>query len=264
MLPALLVVGLVVRLLFINNEGFRTDVDTYIAWALHLSQQSFGEFYSTIGFSDYPPGYFYILAAVGHFWRLFFAAHDAGYAVLHDLVKVPAVLADLGVGALVYAIVRRFAGTGYALGAAALYLLNPATIYISALWWTSRLDLRRPRLCSRDLFALFRSEDRPAQRSPAVWIVGAWLRFRLFVAHQASGQQCCSHLIIAFAFVDPQRRRARVAASAIGAGASILLALLPSPEPFHPSNPFAALGLASSTLYQYGSNVYPYNSVQRI
>src|SRR5580698_7751413 len=155
MLPALLVVGLVVRLVFINNEGFETDVDTYIAWALHLSQQGFRNFYSTIGFADYPPGYFYTLAAVGHFWRLFFAAHDPGYAVLRDLVKVPAILADLGVGALVYAIVRRFAGTGCALGAAALYLLNPATIYISALW--GQVDSITGGLALLAIYALLRS-----------------------------------------------------------------------------------------------------------
>ncbi len=254
MLPALLVVGLVVRLLFINNEGFRTDVDTYIAWALHLSQQGFGEFYSTIGFADYPPGYFYVLAAVGHFWRLFFAAHDAGYAVLRDLVKVPAVLADLGVGALVYAIVRRFAGTGYALGAAALYLLNPATIYTSALW--GQVDSISGGFALLAIYLLLRSQD--DQHAQAVWIVGAWLAFgySLLIKPQAA---VLLPLMIAFAFVDPQRRRARVAASAIGAGASILLALLLA-EPFHPSNPFAALGWLF-TLYQYGSNVYPYNSV---
>src|SRR5579863_3494880 len=133
-LPALLVAGLFVRLFFINDEGFKTDISTYESWAIALARHGFGSFYSTIGFADYPPGYFYILAAIGHVWQAFFAAHDAGYAVLRVFVKLPAVLADLGVGALLYSIVRRFAGTGYALGAAALYLLNPATIYISALW----------------------------------------------------------------------------------------------------------------------------------
>ena len=71
-LPALLLLGLVVRLFFIGNEGFKTDVNTYVAWALGLSQHGFASFYSRIGFADYPPGYFYILAAVGHLWRLFF------------------------------------------------------------------------------------------------------------------------------------------------------------------------------------------------
>ncbi len=50
------------------------------------------------------------------------------------LVKLPAVFADLAVGVLLYALVRRFAGMRWGLGAAALYLFNPATIYISASW----------------------------------------------------------------------------------------------------------------------------------
>src|SRR5215472_11892814 len=107
-LPALLLLGLIVRLFFINNEGFKTDISTYDAWAIALASHGVGAFYSTIGFADYPPGYFYILAAIGHIWHAFFAAHDTGYAILRDLVKLPAILADLGVGALLYAIVRRF------------------------------------------------------------------------------------------------------------------------------------------------------------
>src|SRR5579862_5893259 len=133
-LPSLVLAGFLIRLVFINNEGFQTDVSTYVAWALALTSHGFGSFYSTIGFADYPPGYFYILAAVGHVWQAVFAAHDHSYAVLRMLVKMPAVLADLGVGVLLFALVRRFAGSAWALGAAALYLLNPATIYISASW----------------------------------------------------------------------------------------------------------------------------------
>ena len=107
-LPALLLSGLIVRLFFINNEGFKTDISTYDAWAISLAQHGFGSFYSTIGFADYPPGYFYILAAIGHVWQTFFSAHDAGYTVLRDLVKVPAILADLGVGALLLSGIHRF------------------------------------------------------------------------------------------------------------------------------------------------------------
>ena len=73
------------------------------------------------GFADYPPGYFYVLAVVGQLWETFFKGSDGGhYVVLRALVKLPAILADLGVGVLVYATVRRFAGAGIALGAAAL------------------------------------------------------------------------------------------------------------------------------------------------
>ena len=258
-LPALLLVGLVVRLLFINNEGFKTDVSTYTAWALGLSQHGFSTFYSTIGFADYPPGYFYILAAVGHFWHLFFAAHDRGFGLLRDFVKLPAIFADLGVGALLYAVVRRFAGAGFGLGAAALYVLNPATIYVSALW--GQVDSISGGLALLAIYALLRSEDQAGSdggRAETAWIVGGWLAFAysLLIKPQAA---VLLPLLVAFAFVDPRRRRARIVASAIGVGAAILLALLLT-EPFHPSNPIAAFVWLFER-YAYGSNVYPYNSV---
>jgi dolichyl-phosphate-mannose--protein O-mannosyl transferase/Gpi18-like mannosyltransferase len=262
-MPALLLLGLFVRLMFVGNEGFKTDVSTYTAWAIALGERGFGSFYSTIGFADYPPGYFYILAAVGHFWRLFFAAHDPGYAVLRLLVKLPAILADLCVGALLYAIVRRFAGVALALGAAAFYVLNPATIYISALW--GQVDSIAGALALLAIYALLRSED-PSTRatgslginSETGWIVFAWLSFAysLLIKPQAA---VLLPLLVAFAFVDPARRRARVIATGLGGAAAIVLALLLA-EPFHPSNPIAAFVWLIER-YAYGSNVYAYNTV---
>ncbi len=251
-LPVLLFAGFILRLFFIGNEGFKTDVSTYEAWAIGLTQHGLASFYSTIGFADYPPGYFYILAAVGHFWQLFFAAHDRNDAILRDLVKLPAILADLGVGALVYGIVRRFAGSGFALAAAALYLLNPATIYISAVW--GQVDSVSGFFALLAIYALLRSEERGA----TPWIIGAWLSFgySLLIKPQAA---VLLPLIVAFAFVDPNRRRERLSASAIGAVAAILLALVLT-EPFHRSNPFAAMAWLFD-LYRYGANVYGYNSV---
>ncbi len=141
--------GFIVRLAVhrqrrVQNRRLRPSKPGRIA----LAEHGFATFYSSIGFADYPPGYFYILAAVGHFWQLLFAAHDHGYAVLRVLVKLPAIFADLCVGALLYALVRRFAGVGLALGAAALYLLNPATIYNSARGDRSTRSRVRSR-CSR-------------------------------------------------------------------------------------------------------------------
>ena len=155
-LPALLLVAFFLRLLFVGNEGFKTDINTYAAWALTLSEHGFRTFYSTAGFADYPPGYFYILGIVGRVWHAFFASHDAGYAILHVLVKLPAILADLGVGLLLFALVRRFAGAGTAFGVAAFYLFNPATIYISASW--GQVDSISGGLALLAIYALLRSE----------------------------------------------------------------------------------------------------------
>jgi len=263
-LPALLLLGLIVRLFFINNEGFKTDISTYDAWAIALARHGFGSFYSTIGFADYPPGYFYILAAIGHIWQAFFAAHDAGYAALRDLVKLPAILADLGVGALLYAIVRRFAGTSYGLAASALYLLNPAIIYISALW--GQVDSVAGGLALLAIYCLLRSEDPSTplragstmRNASTGWIVGAWLAFAysLLIKPQAA---VLLPLMVAFAFVNPEQRRERLKATGIGIVAALVFALLIT-EPFHPGNPAAAMAWLLN-LYAYGSNVYPFNSV---
>ncbi|HYL26618.1 MAG TPA: glycosyltransferase family 39 protein, partial [Candidatus Nitrosotalea sp.] len=261
-LPALLVAGLIVRLFFIGNEGFKTDVGTYTAWALQLSSHSFATFYSKIGFADYPPGYFYILAVVGRLWQLLFGAHDPGYAVLRGLVKLPAILADLGVGALLYAIVRRFASTAVALGAAALYLLNPATIYVSALW--GQVDSISGGLALLAVYCLLRSDDAvtlsaSAASSRRAWIVGGWLAFAYSLLIKPQTAAVLLPLLVAFAFADPARRRERVTATGIGMIAGIILALLVT-EPFHPGNPIAAFAWLFER-YAYGTNVYAYNSV---
>jgi dolichyl-phosphate-mannose--protein O-mannosyl transferase/Gpi18-like mannosyltransferase len=253
-LPTLVAAGLVVRLAFIGNEGFKTDVDTYIAWALSLTQHGFPTFYSTIGFADYPPGYFYILAAVGHVWQALFGAHDPGFAVLRYMVKLPAIVADLAVGVLLYALVRRFAGASWGLGAAALYLLNPATIYDSALW--GQVDSVSGFFALFAIYALLRSEDN--ERGQTAWIAGAWLSFgySLLIKPQAA---VLLPLLLAFAFVNPQRRRARLTATGIGIAAALLLALVLT-EPFHPGNPIAAFSWLVDEYY-HGYNIYPYNSV---
>ena len=50
------------------------------------------------------------------------------------LVKLPAIIADLGIGVLLFAIAKRFTRATVAFGVAALYVLNPAVIFISAKW----------------------------------------------------------------------------------------------------------------------------------
>ena len=78
-LPALLLLALIVRLFFISNEGFKTDVYTFEAWAMALAEKGFAKFYGSAGFADYPPGYFYVLAVVGQLWETFFKGSDGGH-----------------------------------------------------------------------------------------------------------------------------------------------------------------------------------------
>jgi dolichyl-phosphate-mannose--protein O-mannosyl transferase/Gpi18-like mannosyltransferase len=254
-LPAIVLLGFFLRLIFIGNEGFKTDVSTYVAWALVLSQHGLAGFYSNVGFADYPPGYFYILAIVGHLWQALSAGHADRLAPLRVLVKLPAVLADLGVGMLLYALVRRFASAGIALGAAALYLLNPAVIFISASW--GQVDSISGGLALLAVYALLRSDDSTG-RAQLGWIVFAWIAFgySLLIKPQAA---VLLPVLVAFAFVNRDRKRERLVGTAAGIVAALLLALVLT-EPFHPSNPVAALSWLLQR-YAFGSNVYPYNTV---
>ncbi len=106
-------------------------------------------------------------------------------------------------------------------------------------------------------YALLRSGDFERARSTC-WIVGGWiaLAYSLLIKPQAAA---LLPLLVAFAFVDSRRRCARITATGIGIGAAILFALLIA-EPFHPGNAISTFGWLAD-LYSFGSNLYPYNSV---
>lgn len=252
-LPALLVLGFVLRMLFIRDAGFATDVQTFEAWTVSLLDHGFANFYGSSSFADYPPGYFYILGFVGSIWAPF-RAHDAGFGLLSILVKMPAILADIGVGALIYAIARRFADVRIALLAAAVYVLNPATIYISANW--GQVDSIAGGLALLAAFFLLKSDDERGTYSlfiPLAWVT---LAYSLLIKPQAA---VVIPIFLAFAFVDAEKRRWRIVSTLIGLACAALftLALV---EPFHPSQPIeAARWLIERNAF--GSNVYPYNSV---
>ncbi len=70
--PALIVLllgGLALRLtiayVLFPSSGFETDLASYASWALTLGEHGPGGFYANAGFSDYPPGYLYLLWPIG-------------------------------------------------------------------------------------------------------------------------------------------------------------------------------------------------------
>jgi predicted membrane-bound dolichyl-phosphate-mannose-protein mannosyltransferase len=143
-LLVLLLAGLALRVVLayvlLPGSGFRTDIGTFAAWALTLAEHGPGRFYDVAGFADYPPGYLYVLWLVGGLANAIadVVGASAG-AVAGGLIKLPPMLADVGIAALLYALVRRWAapradGERLALFAAGIYLFNPVTWYDSAIW----------------------------------------------------------------------------------------------------------------------------------
>ena len=144
-----------------------------------------------------------------------------------------------------------------AFGVRGLLLVNPAIDLYLRVVGTSRFDFGRPGALGNLRALAQRGRGAAIARAPA-WIVLAWLSFAysLLIKPQAA---VLLPLLVAFAFVDPQRRRERIVATAIGVAAALAFALLIT-EPFHPSNPVAAFGWLWNQ-YAYGSGVYQYNTV---
>lgn len=132
-----LALRLTIAYILFPASGFESDITTYVSWAMTMAREGPGGFYVNAGFIDYPPGYLLVLWPIGLVSQALGAGDPSAFAT--PLIKLPAMLADIGVGWLLYRLVLGWAwpsrrAEGLALGAAALYVFNPVTWYDSALW----------------------------------------------------------------------------------------------------------------------------------
>lgn len=257
-LPTMIGLGILLRLLFITADGFKNDVVTFESWALTLSEHPMREFYAKAGFADYPPGYFFILWFIGHVYK-FLIHSDASYTSLKVLVKLPAIVMDSVDAIIVFALVRRI-GTALwqAYAAAALFLFNPATIFISAYW--GQVDSVAAAFAVGALLLVMYS-DALSGRAAVAALIGAWLAiaYSILIKPQAS---ILVFLLLAYAFATRDRTalRSRLTGTAAGIAAAFLLAYAAS-YIFHPGlNPIDQFSWLRDR-YAFGSNVYAYNSV---
>ncbi|MFN2418530.1 MAG: hypothetical protein ABR593_06350, partial [Candidatus Limnocylindria bacterium] len=147
-LTTLLVFGLALRVFiagfYLPLSGLSNDIGAFSAWAMRLASIGPGEFYEAGYFSDYPPGYMYVLWLLGAIGAAL--APIVGHDATGGLVKIPGILADVGVAFLLFAICRRWGGElvdrsrfsvrpeTLGIAAATIYLFNPGTIFDSAVW----------------------------------------------------------------------------------------------------------------------------------
>ncbi len=126
----LIFLGLLIRLAVLPLPGFRIDVDDWVAWTIRLSHFNFAEFYSKSVFTDYTPGYLYILSLLGFLKNLFQIDNYSFYLLL----KIPAVVSELLIGILVYKEIKACVGKKVALLALCFILFNPSLIFNSSIW----------------------------------------------------------------------------------------------------------------------------------
>lgn len=128
----LLIVGFLLRLYIAGKSpGYLSDMATFAAWASRAAETGLSKFYLGV-WVDYPPGYIYVLYILGKIGQaLHFAPGSQGMTIL---LKLPACLADLAIGWLVYRHGAKHLGSRAALGLAALFIFNPAVLGNSASW----------------------------------------------------------------------------------------------------------------------------------
>ncbi len=136
----LLAAALAVRLVLMPlPDPYDADLSTFWRpWMAFAAQNGLAQLYLRGEPAvNYPPFYLTLLAGLGSLYRL--VIPDFAYTPLQSiLIKLPGVVADLGVTVLIYYAARLTVAEGrketLPLAAAALWAFNPAIIYVSAYW----------------------------------------------------------------------------------------------------------------------------------
>lgn len=139
LLVFLLVVGLALRWLLAPLGDFRGDAMIFTSWASQLTQSPLSDFYAVARRVDHLPGDLWLLWGTAHLYQL--TSPDVGFgpSTFWLWLKIVPSLADAGIGLMLFLIARRLAGPKIGLLAAAAWLLNPASLYLTAIWgqWDS-------------------------------------------------------------------------------------------------------------------------------
>jgi Gpi18-like mannosyltransferase len=130
----LLAAGLLVRLLvfFFIDFMFENDIRTFQIWASVLAENGLSNFYTSGIWSDYPPGFLYVLALSGVLRGIF--EWEILSPIFNFFIFIPAILADLAIGYGVYRAGKKYLASTSLYLAVALWIFNPAIILISAVW----------------------------------------------------------------------------------------------------------------------------------
>lgn len=133
-LAGVVLAGIAIRLALLPTEGLRADTDQFVGWVHSIATSGLGTLYGpqAAGPVTFGPVMAYVWAILAAIEPAFRTATDASDPLVRELMKLPASLADIGLGLLVAYALR--ARPGWAVIGAGAILLHPAVIDVSA-WW---------------------------------------------------------------------------------------------------------------------------------
>ncbi len=125
--------ALLVRLIAMQIDvAYEADLNTFKSWAMLLFRGGMSNFYTADYFTDYPPGYMYVLYVVGGIGNLFSFTFESNAYTL--LIKLPAMICDVLTAVFVLKIAEKWLKPNIALILSLAYVLNPAIIVNSTVW----------------------------------------------------------------------------------------------------------------------------------
>ena len=127
----LLVSGFILRIILAYfYKGHETDMSCFNAWSDMLKNDGFASFYTSDAFTDYPPGYMYIL------YLLSFVKNIFGKSSIFTSItlKLPSIISDILCGLLVYKLCDKHGKNNFKFLLTAFYVFNPTVILNSAVW----------------------------------------------------------------------------------------------------------------------------------
>lgn len=123
--------GLIARLIIAGvYHGHETDMNCFSGWSTMIFKDGMSAFYSSDTFTDYPPGYMYVLYVIGAI-RSFLPISGGG---LDILLKTPAIVCDMITGVFVYNLAKKKYSETMSICVGGFFILNPAMIINSSFW----------------------------------------------------------------------------------------------------------------------------------
>ena len=108
--------------------GYGVDIGCFTYWGEFMAHTGAADFYNTVGFCDYPPGYILVLGLLGKI------GDALGTGMTELLVKLPSILCDVAAAAVLYRFAKKRVSPKNAFVLAALYAFNPLTFAAGAAW----------------------------------------------------------------------------------------------------------------------------------
>lgn len=111
-----------VKFIFSFMPSFVYDMGSWLGWAHRLAESGMANFYSDADWTQYTPGYLYYLWLIGKL------------GLVNEMaIKIPVILADIGVGLLIWKLVLKI-NPKWAIAGFFLYTLNPVVIFDGSVW----------------------------------------------------------------------------------------------------------------------------------